>query len=178
MGAVRHVIAPNWIDDAYVADWMGADPEAQSWAGRGVAKRAAKRGLSVRFDHALTSGQGTPWKSEIGQMVVPGSRIHREAVFFHHASATLILTDLIENFEPSKLPWWMAAITRLAGIAAPNGRMPPDMKATFNKPKLAAAVRQLIDWGPERVILSHGAWYDRDGANVLRRAFGHVLANY
>lgn len=36
-------------------------------------------------------------------MIVRGSSVHREAVFFHRASRTLILTDLIENFEPAKL---------------------------------------------------------------------------
>jgi hypothetical protein len=37
--------------------------------------------------------------------------------------------------------------------------------------ELQAAVKQMIDWNPDRVILAHGKWYDSDGAKELRRAF-------
>jgi hypothetical protein len=40
---------------------------------------------------------------------------------------------------------------------------------------LKAAVEQMIRWNPERIILSHGRWYERDGRAELRRAFGWVL---
>jgi hypothetical protein len=33
----------------------------------------------------------------------------------------------------------------------------------------------MIAWNPERVILAHGRWYERDGAQELRRAFRWVL---
>ena len=33
----------------------------------------------------------------------------------------------------------------------------------------------MIDWDPERVILAHGRWFERDGAAELKRAFGWVL---
>ncbi|WP_204114100.1 DUF4336 domain-containing protein [Shimia biformata] len=176
LGPVRHLIAPNWIHYAYVAEWHRAYPDAIRWAAPGVKERAASRGMDMRFDHVFGPDVAPNWADQIAWMIVPGSKVHREAVFFHHASKTLILTDLIENFEPAKLPWWMALITRAAGIAAPKGRMPPDMKATFDKAELAGAVRQMIGWGPERVILSHGAWFDRDAVQELERAFRGVLA--
>lgn len=175
LGEVHHLIAPNWIHYAYVAEWQDAFPKAQSWAAPGVADRAASRGLALRFDHELATGQTTPWQHEIRQMVVPGSKVHREAVFLHNASRSLILTDLIENFEPAKLPFWMGWITRMVGIAAPKGRIPPDMKATFDKKQLAAAIEELIAWAPERVIVSHGAWFEENGAGELKRAFASVL---
>ncbi len=57
--------------------------------------------------------------------------------------------------------------------------MPRDLRATFakqKKPAFRAAIETMIAWKPERIILAHGRWYDRDGANELRRAFRWLLA--
>jgi hypothetical protein len=176
LGPVRHLIAPNWIHYAYVADWQARFPEAEVWAAPGVAERAEKHGIALRFDHRLTQGAPAAWAGEIDQMIVRGSKAHREAVFFHRASATLILTDLIENFEPRKIGFWMRLATWLGGIQAPQGGMPRDMRATFrDRAALREDLRRMIDWGPERVILAHGRWFERDGAAELRRAFRGLI---
>ncbi|MDQ2091047.1 DUF4336 domain-containing protein [Marimonas arenosa] len=173
LGPVAHLIAPNWIHYAYVSDWQAAFPEAKAWAAPGVEKRAAKKGMTLRFDADLGDAAEDPWAGEIDQMIVRGSRIHHEAVFFHRASKSLILTDLIENFEAEKLPWWMRIFLRLAGTMDPDGQMPRDMRQTFfrREDQLRAAVEQMIAWGPEKVILAHGRWYERDGVAELKRAF-------
>ncbi|RKF13010.1 DUF4336 domain-containing protein [Roseovarius spongiae] len=176
LGPVRHLIAPNWIHYAHVADWQAAWPEALAWAAPGVAQRAAKHGLDLHFDHDLGAKAETPWAGQIDQMIVEGSKTHREAVFHHRASRTLILTDLIENFETAKLPAWMRPLVWLAGIDAPRGRMPPDMAFSFRrKDLLADAVDRMIAWNPERLILAHGQWYERGAVEELERAFRKVL---
>ncbi len=177
LGPVAHLVAPNWIHYAYVKDWQAAFPQAVSWAAPGVAARAKSRGMQMVFDHDLGPVAETPWQGQIDQMIVEGSKIHREAVFFHNASKTLILTDLIENFEPEKMPWWMRLVVRLAGIADPDGQMPRDMRATFrgHRDVLKAAVLRMIDWGPERIILAHGRWHQTGGVDELKRAFRFVL---
>lgn len=177
LGPVRHMIAPNWIHYAYIRDWQAVCPEAISWAAPGVAKRAAKKGVPLQFDRDLGGDAPEDWAGQIDQMIVWGSRYHREAVFFHRASSTLILTDLIENFESAYLPWWMRFLARQGRIIDPDGQMPIDMRMTFrgNEDKLRAAVERMIRWGPERVILAHGRWYDRDGVAELQRAFRFVL---
>lgn len=178
LGPVRHLVAPNWIHYAHVAPWQAAFPKAESWAAPGVAERAASRGLDLRFDHSLGQQPPGAWAGEIDQVIARGSRVHREAVFFHRASRTLILTDLIENFEAAHLSWWMRLATRMAGIQAPNGSMPRDMRATFRgsgREELRKDIRRMIDWAPERVILSHGAWFETDGTTRLERAFGWLL---
>lgn len=177
LGPVRHLIAPNWIHYAYVSQWQARFPEATSWAAPGVARRARSHGMTLRFDHDLAQEAPPDWAGEIDQMIVRGSSVHREAVFFHRASATLILTDLIENFEPGKLGLWLRLATRFGGIADPDGAMPRDMRMTFAKGRdvLREDVRRMIAWAPERVILAHGRWYETDGAAELQRAFRWVL---
>lgn len=176
LGPVRHLVAPNWIHYAYVADWQARYPESEAWAAPGVVERAKKRGMDLRFDHRLEQDAPAAWAGQIDQMIVRGSEVHREAVFFHRASATLILTDLIENFEPGKLGVWMRLATRIGGIQAPHGGMPRDMRATFrDRAALREDLRRMIDWAPERVILAHGRWIDRDGVTALRRAFRGLI---
>lgn len=177
LGPVRHLIAPNWIHYAYISEWQRAFPDTRAYAAPGVMARAKKHGMKIRFDEDLSQSAPDAWAGQIKQMIVEGSKIHREAVFFHDASRTLILTDLIENFEPDKLGWFLRILTRIGGIQDPDGQMPRDMRMTFAKNigQLKAAVEQMIDWGPERIILAHGRWYDRDAVAELKRSFRWVL---
>ena len=175
LGRVAHLVAPNWIHYAYVQSWQAAFPGAQAWAAPGVAKRAEAKGMVIAFDHDLGRQAEGPWRGEIDQMIVEGSKVHREAVFFHRASRTLILTDLIENFEAAKIPWWMRLPGRLGGVVEPGG-MPRDMRATFrgHHDQLRAAVERMIAWAPERIIVAHGRWHERDAVAELRRAFAFL----
>ncbi|MCQ0091512.1 DUF4336 domain-containing protein [Roseovarius sp. M141] len=175
LGPVRYLIAPNWLHYVNVGDWQQACPDALSYAAPGVADRAAKKGLTLRFDHDLGQTAESPWADQIDQMIVQGSKQHREAVFFHRASSTLILTDLIENFETAKLPVWMRPLVWLAGIDDSDGKMPPDMRLTFRKTALAESVEAMIGWDPQRMILAHGRWYRQDAVAELRRAFRRIL---
>lgn len=177
LGPVAHLIAPNWIHYAYVGEWQERFPTAQAWAAPGVQERAQKKGMALRFDHDLQGAAPADWAGQIDQMIVAGSRVHREAVFFHRASRTLILTDLIENFEAPKVAFWMRPVLRLVGVVDPDGRMPRDMRATFRGgyAELRAAVERMIAWAPDRVILAHGRWYDGNARAELRRAFRFVL---
>ncbi len=177
LGPVRHLIAPNWIHYSYVRDWQQAYPAATAYAAPGVAKRAAKKGLPLTFDSDLGQEAEPSWAGQIDQMIVEGSKVHREAVFLHRASATLILTDLIENFETGKLPAWMRPLVWIAGIDDSDGKMPPDMRLTFRKALLVKSVERMIAWEPQRLILAHGRWYRSDAMGELRRAFRRILRN-
>jgi hypothetical protein len=92
-------------------------------------------------------------------------------------SRTLIVTDLIENFEPGKMPWWVLPLLKLGRVCHPDGRMPRDMAASFRSKgsHLKDLVETMIAWAPERIILAHGRWYDRGGTAELRRAFRDLL---
>jgi hypothetical protein len=178
LGPVRHLVAPNWIHYAHIPRWQARFPDAQTHVAPNVQARAQGKGVSLRVDHLLSDEPPPEWAGEIDQTIVWGSRVHLEAVFFHRASRTLVLTDLIENFEPEKLPSWMRPLVWAAGIRAPNGSMPRDMRLTFRfnrkedgLARLKRAVEQMIAWKPERVVLAHGRWFENDGTRELTRAF-------
>jgi hypothetical protein len=171
IGPIRHLVAPNWLHWTHLQDWADALPGAATWVAPGVVERAGHQGVRLRADHALTGAPPPDWAADIDQMIAAGSRIHREAVFFHRASRTLILTDLIENFEAERLPWHLRLLTRMAGNQHPDGSMPRELRLVFDRDALAGSVRRMIAWAPERIILAHGRWYAKGGVAELRRAF-------
>lgn len=172
LGTVRHLISPNKIHYWWVGSWGEAWPDAIKWASPGVTERAAKHGIT--FDRDLTDSPASEWAVEIDQLVVHGGRFMEEVVFFHKPSLTLILTDLIENFEASKFPSvFVRMLARLGGVLAPNGKMPFDMRLTHwgRHEQIRTAVRQMLSWHPQRIIIAHGKWFESDGEAELKRAF-------
>jgi hypothetical protein len=176
LGPVRHLIAPNWIHYAWLGDWQSRFPEATTWGSPGVVERAKRRGVDLRLDHVLSDVAPPAWADQIDQRLAD-SGYHREMVFFLRSNRTLILTDLVENFEADKMPWWALPLLKLGRVCHPDGRMPLDMAASFRRKSrhLRDLVDTMIAWNPERIILAHGHWYGRDGAAELRRAFRDVL---
>lgn len=55
----------------------------------------------------------------------------------------------------------------------PDGKAPGDLRWTFRKPRDLArrGYHQMLTWAPERIIMAHGRWYERDAQHELRRAF-------
>ncbi len=174
LGRPCWIVAPNRIHYWWVPDWHRAFPAAEVYLAPRIREQAGGR---IDFPaRELDAAEGYPWDAEVATLPVAGSYM-TEVAFFHRASRTLVLTDLIENFEPAKLGVVLRWLTRLAGIQDPDGQMPRDMRLTFKgrRRELRRAVETMIAWRPERVIIAHGRWYDRDGAGELRRAFRWLL---
>ncbi|MGX8011191.1 DUF4336 domain-containing protein [Mesorhizobium sp. ORM8.1] len=173
LGPIRFLVAPNSLHYWWLPDWKAVLPDAEVLAVRGLQERA-KRPIEV---DRLLIGRGSPWPGEIDLLVVRGD-VLTEAVLFHRASKTLILTDLIENFEPKRIhSWFLKLLITLAGASDPDGKAPIDMRLSFFRRRraLRLAVHQMLSWQPERVIIAHGRWYEKNGTAELRRAFRWVL---
>lgn len=174
IGPVAHIVAPNSIHYWWMPEWHRRFPAARLHAIGGLAQ-TARRPLPAM--ETLTATPDPAWTGTIDQVIVPGSAFS-EADFFHRPSRTLILTDLIENFDPARVRsrvW--RAVLRASGAADPDGKAPYDMQLSFwrHRGAVRAAVRTMIGWQPERIILAHGRCYDRNGVEELRRAFRWVL---
>ena len=118
------------------------------------------------------------WDAEIATLPVIGGYM-TEIEFFHRNSRTLILTDLIENFEPQKLgSVFLHLLMWIGGVTPPHGGLPRDLRLTFtwrHRAELRAAIETMLSWNPERIVIAHGRWFERDGAAALRQAFAWLL---
>lgn len=173
LGPVRHLVSPNKLHYAHIPAWKRAYPEALAWASPGVRERAASQGIDVSFDADLGTEPEPAWREDLDQIIFRGSRLLEEVVFFHRRTRTVILADLIENFEPEKVGRIYGWFARLAGVADPDGKTPADLRMTFwgRKQRARAALARMLAWEPERVILAHGRSYEADGMGELQRAF-------
>lgn len=167
------IIGPSRLHYWWIPDWHASFPRAEVYLAPRTNEQAGARIDFVSLP--LDPAQSLPWDTEINTLAIDGSYL-TEVVLFHRASRTLVLTDLIENFEPPKLGWATHWLTRLGHVQDPDGQTPRDMRLTFAKPQLRAAVETMIAWDPERVIIAHGRWYPRNGTAELRRAFRWLLS--
>lgn len=172
LGPVRWLIGPNPLHYVSLAEWKKHYPSADVFAAPGVKARAKKYNIFVPQHQVLSDEAPQDWAQSIDQRVVHGHKFLHEVVFYHALSKTLILTDLIENFEAHKVGKFKAFMFKLAGNLDPDGKAPADMRMTFkSKAKARKVIEELISWGPEQVIISHGRWYPENGVSELKRAF-------
>ncbi len=173
LGPVRHLVSSNKIHHVSLGPWSARYPDARVWASPGVRKRS-----EVAFTDDLEDLPPGEWSEDIDQRIARGSKALEEVVFFHAASRTLILTDLIENFEADRVHVgpFTKMLMRMGGVMAPRGGTPRDLRASFmgGHEKLAPVVRWMLDCNPEKVVISHGKWFESGGREIIANAFSWV----
>ncbi len=176
-GRVRFIVGPNRIHYWWIPEWKAAYPDADVYLAPRIKEQAKGRIAFASFP--LERADGYPWDAEIATLPIVGSYM-TEVEFFHRASRTLILIDLIENFEPEKLGTiFLWLLMWIGGVTPPHGGLPRDLRLTFtwrHKRELRAAVESMLAWNPERIILAHGRWHQTNGAAELRQAFAWLLS--
>jgi hypothetical protein len=175
LGEPAFLIAPNRLHFWWIGEWKARFPAARAYAAPGARKAAARRFCG--FDADLSGDPPPEWDGAFMQFLIPGLFLS-EVDFLHRASGTLILADLIENFEASHIHClgWRLAV-ELGGPLDPDGKPPHDLALNFlwRRREARAEIERMLAAEPERVILSHGRWYDRNAPAELRRALRRLL---
>lgn len=172
LGPIRHLVAPNIAHWTFLKDWQTHCPDAATWAAPNLRERGQVRRSGLRVDRVLDDAAPPEWAADLRQVVVQGGLSFREVAFFHGASRTLILTDLVLNLEPAKMPVLLRPFLRLARMTPPHGQPPPYLRLVIKLRRHAAAraAAELVALKPERVIFTHGQWFAGDGTARLRHA--------
>ncbi|WP_206078278.1 DUF4336 domain-containing protein [Poseidonocella sp. HB161398] len=169
LGDPAWIVAPNRLHWVHLAAWQAAFPQAETLAAPGVETAQEKGGF--RIGRILGAAPGA-WAGEVELALVPGSFM-TEAVLFHHPSATAVLTDLIENFEPERVRSpLLRLLMRAGGVVHPHGSTPRDVRLTFlPKRRQARPVAEaMLAWPVERIVISHGRIIEEDAPARLARA--------
>lgn len=154
-GRVAHLVVPTAPDLPWLGDWRAAWPGARLWRGEGMSE--------------------APWRREIRPLALRG-RAETEHVFCHLASRSAILSRLMIAVDTAPLPPWARVLVWLAGIDDSDGKPPPGLPGrTGGRQAVGDLIEELLDWGPERLILTHGRCYERDAAGELRRAMRRIM---
>ena len=169
LGEVRHLIAPNSLHHTFLAEWRGAYPDARLHAPPGLGRRRK----DLAFDSNLEDAPAEAWAGEIDQVVVRGNLITTEVVFFHRGSGTVLFTDLIQQFSPAWFSGWRALVARLDLMTGPQPQVSRKFRIAFvGRRRARAALRRILAWPAERVLMAHAPPVTSGGRAFIARAFG------
>ena len=167
IGPVGHIVSPNKIHHLFLGEWAERWPEARMWAAPGLEARRK----DLHFHAELGDEPPPEWRGQIDQVVFRGSFALEEVVFFHRASRTLIVTDLVQKFEPETLGPVTRLIMRLDGLVGPEGSAPRELRASFlRKGPARAAARTALAWNAESMIIAHGRSVRSGGGEAFAKA--------
>lgn len=168
LGPVRFIVAPNSLHHLFIQPWQAAFPGAESVAAPGLAKRRK----DLAFSGELGDTAAASWAGDIDQVVVRGNAITTEVVFFHRVSGTVLFTDLLQNFRPGTFRGWRGLVAKLDRMTATEPQVLQKFRVAFTDRKMArVAVRAILKWPVQKVLMAHGAPVEADAAAFLRRAF-------
>lgn len=167
IGPVRYIVSPNKLHHLFLQEWTEHWPEARLYAPPGLARK--KPALHI---YAELNDQPSPsWAADIDQVVFRGSFAMAEVAFFHHASRTAIIGDLIQRFSGEHTSGWKGMVIRLGGLAGEHGSTPRDWRASFLRHGPArTALRKMLEWNPERLLIAHGSCAQTGAADIIAAA--------
>lgn len=171
LGSVRHIVSPNKLHHLFLKAWHEHWPEARVYVPPGLARRKP----DIHFDADLQDEPDPAWAADIDQVIFRGSLAMEEVVFFHKASRTAIVCDLIQRFDPEKATGWKGMLMKLDGLVGENGSTPREWRASFLKRGPArAALQKVIDWNPDRLLIAHGKCAQSGATGIIRKALSWI----
>lgn len=171
-GPVAHLVAPNQLHDSFIADWAKAYPAARVH----LAPRLTAKRPDIAFADPLTDTPAIGWAGEIDQALVE-NRIAPEIVFFHRASGTVLVTDLIQQLPKGWYRGWRSLIARLDLMTAAEPSVPRKFRLAIGQgPAARAAISKILAWPARHLVFAHGAPVGANAKGELAHAFGWLKA--
>lgn len=169
---VRAIIAPSTVHHLFVPSAQQAFPDAPLYGIEGLEKKRD----DLHFTGLLGEDPPPLWAGELDQVVI-GNRVMREVDFLHRASRTVILTDLVENFQ-DKTPGTNAFLREFMEVAGMwnHPSAAPELRIlTIHREAARAALEKLLAWDFDRATLAHGELLERDPKAAIREAWSWML---
>jgi hypothetical protein len=175
LGVVRYIIAPGNFHHLFVTDFQQHYPDAETYLCPGLERKRP----DIRFDWILGNEPDPRWEGVLEQVLIQGTRFIWEVAFFHKASKTLILVDLLENIGDDYqhkaglyLQFWWKWVFKMWN----NPKAAPEYQMGWGTKKMVRkGLEQILAWNADRVILAHGENIESDVNNVLKTAWKRVL---
>jgi len=171
VGTVRHIVAPNKIHHLFLAEWAERWPEARVYAPPGLANRRP----DLKFDEELSDEPDPAWASDIDQTIFHGSLAMEEVAFFHRASHTAIICDLIQRHPEETMKGWKGMLMRLDSLVGEHGSTPREWRASFLKRREARTARdKVLSWRPDRLLIAHGDCSQTGATSIIEDALAWI----
>jgi hypothetical protein len=173
LGPVTALVAPNAFHYLFLGEHVAAHPDATVYLAPGLRERRP----DLPAGTVLGDEPPAAWAGDMAQIVFGPTRGPSEVVFFHRATATLILTDLAFGLaEPRSL--LERAAWRIMGVG--RGFGPSNTGRLIflrDAPRTAPLLERILAWPFERIVVAHGEIVERDAREAFRRGFEPYLRN-
>ena len=170
IGEVGYVVSPSQFHYLHLQDFWRVYPEAKYFA---APKFNIKKLPEVKFSARLKDKAEPAWESDLDQIKLRGSALYDEVDFYHRASRTLILTDLLFNMPRDRgtVTNIYAKVLGVLDRVAPS----PSFRLTMRNRTLAQqTVQRILEWDFDRIILSHGEVVESGGKVLFENAFAKL----
>lgn len=169
LGEVRHLIAPNHLHHLFLSEWIAAFPDATVHAAPGLAGKRP----DLRLDTELGETPPAALAETLDLALIRGNAITTEAAILHRESATVLVCDLLQQFDADWFHGWRRVIARADRMVSPVPAMPRKFRLAFTRRRDARpGVQRLLGWPAAHLIVAHGAPVMQDASAILRREFG------
>lgn len=166
---IHHLGRPQWLVDVLLRH--------DTFSGQGSAAFPQATYLAPHgFEAGVPTGLLLPppaeWRGEIEVLPVNGAPAFSEIVMLHRATRTLIVGDLLFNFEGKQ-----DLLTRVfLKVAAVGGTCDPGVTRPFKnaiEDELAftRSIQEILAWDFDRIIVGHGVPIRTGGKLKLRATF-------
>ncbi len=173
LGAVHWIVSPNKIHNLALAQYAEAFPACRLYAPPGLPERRPE----LRFEAVLGDAAPAAWAGQIDQVAVRGNAFFSEILFFHRASRTLIVGDLVEILDDRTASRAGRALASLFGVGREPVASPEHRYYTVDPDAAQASLERARQWPFERIVPAHGAVVERDAAAVFARVCDEFLAS-
>ena len=167
LGPVRSVVAPNLAHHLFVNDFAVTFPNVRLYGTPGlIEKRPDLSGMqTLNFASNL-------WAPELEFLLFEGMPKINETVWFHPHSASLILTDICQDWQ-GPLAWQARVWATVSGVR--NQFDVPLLVRLLTQDKMAAraSAEAVLRWPIARVLVSHHAVIEQNAKQMLFHAFRH-----
>lgn len=167
LGPLQWIVAPSTMHHLFASDLAALYPEAQLYGPAGLKrKRPDLKNLQVLEpdDAAL------PWSSELSHLRFEGIPLLQESLWFHHASGTLIATDILQCWQgPLSL-----GVRLYLGLTGGHERLtvPRTVRLLVkDRPAVTRCAQAALQWPIKRVVLLHNSVLEDRAAERVAEAF-------
>jgi len=170
LGDVRYLVAATPRHVWRLSTWHTLFPEAQLWVPRTTPFTLKKRHLPITG--RMSDAPPREWADDFDQLAFKGNPLIEEVLFFHKASRTLILDDLIQVHPSVKGKPFRNALFKLEGVASSHGGVGLDIRLSFTNRTLARrSLEKLLSWDFDKLIIAHGICIEHDAKPFVEQAF-------
>lgn len=163
LGNVSCIIAPNKMHQKALDEYQDKFPDAKLY----LPSSFPEMRPDLVYNEILSNTAPLEWNEEISQICLRGNVFFTEVVFYHHASKTLIVTDLIENIKKENTTkMGSVALRAMDGFDKPVPA-PEHKMYTLAWKQFSDSIDEVKEWPFNAINMAHGRLIEENAHHAL-----------